>query len=252
MTAVHCSRPVRVAQRFSSSTCTCPRTPPSSLLSRRRSLPAPAPAARCNQAPGLCRSTRSAGAGSSTISVRHRISAPHYCSDIYGWVAHSKLCPECTSPDCKCDACWPGQNITHTPDKTCACFAKLDFCPTGIDPQWKDGEECPSCWPPENKACDCFAAIGFCEPPYRLPTTSRCKTLCPDCTSPQCKCDACWPGYNLTHTPDHTCECFAKLSFCNATKGEKPVYTPGEACPSCWPPENTACDCFAAVGFCKK
>jgi hypothetical protein len=30
------------------------------------------------------------------------------------------------------------------------------------------------------------------------------------------------------------------------------VYTPGEVCPSCWPPENKACDCFAAVGFCKK
>ena len=25
------------------------------------------------------------------------------------------------------------------------------------------GEECPSCWPAENKACDCFAVLGFCD-----------------------------------------------------------------------------------------
>jgi hypothetical protein len=164
----------------------------------------------------------------------------------------STLCPGCTTPDCKCDSCWPGQNITHTPHKECACFAKLGFCPPGEDPKYTPGHECPSCWPPENKACMCFASIGFCTPPYRLPTTSRCKTLCPKCDSPKCKCDACWPGDNITHTPDHTCECFAKLGFCNTTAGEKPVYTAGEVCPSCWPPENKACDCFAAVGFCKK
>jgi len=34
--------------------------------------------------------------------------------------------------------------------------------------------------------------------------------------------------------------------------GEKPVYKEGKECPSCWPPENHACDCFAAIGFCNK
>ena len=44
---------------------------------------------------------------------------------------------------------------------------------------------------------------------------------CTKCKDPK----ACWPGVNITHTPDHTCECFAKLGFCKA--GTKPVYTPG-------------------------
>jgi hypothetical protein len=103
-------------------------------------------------------------------------------------------------------------------------------------------------------------------PPKPLPTWSRCefnstkgqlppgdppKSICPGCNAPDCTCPkgACWPGKNLTHTPDHTCDCFAKLSFCE--KGTQPVYTPGEVCPSCWPPENKACMCFAAIGFCE-
>merc|ERR1711871_1812159 len=159
------------------------------------------------------------------------------------------LCPNCTSPSCKCDGCWPGRSLTDTPDHTCDCFAELDFCAAGEKPIYTPGKKCPSCWPAENKACDCFAAIGFCEPPAKLPTTSRCKTLCPNCTSPSCKCDGCWPGQSLTLAPDHTCECFAELGFCAA--GEKPIYTPGKKCPSCWPAENKACDCFAAIGFCE-
>jgi hypothetical protein len=104
------------------------------------------------------------------------------------------------------------------------------------------------------------------EPPKPLPTWSRCefnstkgqlppggppKSICPGCNALGCTCPkgACWPGKNLTHTPDHTCDCFAKLSFCE--KGTQPVYTPGEVCPSCWPPENKACMCFAAIGFCE-
>merc|ERR1711968_70896 len=83
----------------------------------------------------------------------------------------------------------------------------------------------------------------------QLPTHSRCQVLCPNCTSPSCKCDGCWPGFSLTDTPDHTCDCFAELDFCAA--GEKPIYTPGKKCPSCWPAENKACDCFAAIGFCE-
>lgn len=163
-----------------------------------------------------------------------------------------KLCPHCTTPDCHCDACWPGQNITSTPDKTCACFKALPLCDPGQDPKFTPGKECPNCWPPENKACVCFGAIGFCEAPYRLPLTSKCKTLCPKCTSPACKCPAgkCWPGFSINHTSDHTCDCFAKLAMCNGTA--KPVYTPGVICPSCWPKENHACDCFAALGYCKK
>jgi hypothetical protein len=103
-------------------------------------------------------------------------------------------------------------------------------------------------------------------PPKPLPTWSRCefnstkgqlppgdppKSICPGCNAPDCTCPkgACWPGKNLTHTPDHTCDCFAKLSFCE--KGTQPVYTPGEVCPSCWPPENKACMCFAAIDFCE-
>merc|ERR1712146_743495 len=100
----------------------------------------------------------------------------------------------------------------------------------GEKPVYKPGEECPSCWPGDNHACDCFAHIGFCDPPIPLPTTSRCKTLCPECRSPTCKCDACWPGKNLTHTPDHTCACFAQLGFCKP--GEQPVYKPGAKCPT--------------------
>lgn len=160
------------------------------------------------------------------------------------------LCPNCTTVPCECDSCWPGRSLDTTPDKTCNCFAQLGFCNEGEKPVYTPGKECPSCWPSENKACDCFASIGFCEPPPVLPTTSRCSTLCPDCHSPSCKCDACWPGYNLSHTPDHTCQCFAELGFCK--DGEEPVYTPGKDCPSCWPSENTACDCFAAIGFCAK
>jgi hypothetical protein len=101
----------------------------------------------------------------------------------------------------------------------------------------------PSCWPSENKACMCFAAIGFCEPPAKIPTESRCQQLCPDCKSPTCKCSACWPGKGLNQTCDHTCECFAQLGFCEP--GKEPVYTPGKICPSCWPSDNHACDCFA-------
>merc|ERR1711907_812828 len=84
----------------------------------------------------------------------------------------------------------------------------------------------------------------------KLPTTSRCQKLCPECKDPTCKCtDSCWPGSSLQDTPDKTCNCFAQLGFCKA--GEKPVYTPGKECPSCWPPENKACMCFAAIGFCE-
>ena len=83
---------------------------------------------------------------------------------------------------------------------------------------------------------------------HKLPTHSRCHTLCPNCTSPDCKCDGCWPGQSLTNTPDHTCDCFAELGFCDA--GTQPVYTPGKKCPSCWAKENKACDCFASIGFC--
>merc|ERR1712199_118368 len=84
----------------------------------------------------------------------------------------------------------------------------------------------------------------------KLPTTSRCQKLCPECKDPTCKCtDSCWPGSSLQDTPDKTCDCFAQLGFCKA--GEKPVYTPGKECPSCWPPENKACMCFAAIGFCE-
>merc|ERR1712216_953281 len=117
-------------------------------------------------------------------------------------------------------------------------------------PVYTPGKKCPSCWPKENKACDCFAAIGFCEPPTKLPEKSACDTLCPGCTEPTCKCpsDACWPGKALNETRDHTCECFAELGFCK--EGEKPVYTPGKKCPTCWPKENKACMCFAALGFC--
>jgi len=84
----------------------------------------------------------------------------------------------------------------------------------------------------------------------KLPTTSRCQKLCPECKDPTCKCtDSCWPGSSLQDTPDKTCNCFAQLGFCK--DGEKPVYTPGKECPSCWPPENKACMCFAAIGFCE-
>lgn len=84
----------------------------------------------------------------------------------------------------------------------------------------------------------------------RLPTTSRCSTLCPDCSTLPCDCpaNACWPGSSVESTADHTCECFAKLSFCSP--GTEPVYTSGEQCPSCWPADNHACDCFASLGFC--
>ena len=174
-----------------------------------------------------------------------------------------QVCPSCTTnppwtTPCNCgDSCWPGHNVSDTPDRTCACFAKLGFCKDGEVPKWDEGAECPQCWPKENTACACFAAIGFCDPPERLPTVSQCTShidgwnqspLCPGCDSIDCKCDACWPGRNVSHTPDHTCECFAELSFCK--EGTQPVYTPGAKCPSCWPKDNTACDCFAAVGFC--
>jgi len=162
-----------------------------------------------------------------------------------------RLCPNCTEPTCKCDdACWPGSSLDDTPDKTCECFAQLDFCKPGKEPVYTPGKKCPSCWPADNKACMCFAAIGFCEPPAKIPETSACSTICPHCTEPTCKCDeGCWPGKGLNETRDHTCECFAQLGFCKA--GEKPVYTPGKKCPSCWPAENKACDCFAAIGFCE-
>jgi hypothetical protein len=101
-----------------------------------------------------------------------------------------------------------------------------------------------------HKACDCFASIGFCDPPPVLPTESQCSTICPGCDTVPCKCPAkaCWPGKALNQTNDHTCECFAELGFCAA--GTKPVYTPGKKCPSCWPKENQACNCFASIGFC--
>lgn len=83
-----------------------------------------------------------------------------------------------------------------------------------------------------------------------LPTSSRCQKLCPECKDPTCTCnDSCWPGSSLDTTPDKTCNCFAQLGFCK--DGEKPVYTPGKECPSCWPAENKACMCFAAIGFCE-
>lgn len=163
------------------------------------------------------------------------------------------ICPHCTDPSCKCDeGCWPGKGLNATRDHTCECFAELGFCKDGQEPVYTPGKKCPSCWDPKNKACDCFAAIGFCEPPAQLPTTSACSTICPGCTTPDCKCPAaaCWPGKNLTATRDHTCECFAELGFCKA--GEEPVYTTGKKCPTCWPKENTACMCFAALGFCDK
>ena len=70
--------------------------------------------------------------------------------------------------------------------------------------------------------------------PYRIPTTSACSTICPGCdTNPPAKCScpegACWPGKNITHSPDHTCDCFAKLGFCKS--GQEPKYTPGVVCP---------------------
>merc|ERR1712039_251539 len=156
-------------------------------------------------------------------------------------------------------------SLEDTPDKTFECFAKLDFCKPGQKPEYTPGKECPSCWPAENKACMCFAALGFCDAsatvlspanasatvlsPAPLPTHSRCQQLCPDCKDTKCKCDGCWPGSGLADTPDTTCNCFAQLGFC--APGEEPVYTPGKECPSCWPAENRACDCFAALGFCE-
>jgi outer membrane protein assembly factor BamB len=187
-----------------------------------------------------------------------------------------QLCPQCATlpldasiaSACKCDSCWPGSSLKDTSDKGCDCFAKLGFCKAGEKPVYTPGMECPSCWPPENHACNCFAAIGFCEPPKPLPTWSRCefnsangqfppgdppKSICPGCNALHCKCPkgACWPGRNITHTPDHTCDCFAKLSFCKA--GEKPTYPNPKvrSCPTCWPPENKACMCFASIGFCE-
>merc|ERR1719424_358840 len=164
----------------------------------------------------------------------------------------SKLCPGCTTPDCKCnDSCWPGSDLNTTSDKTCECFAELGFCKAGEKPKYTPGKKCPSCWPEENKACMCFAVLGFCDPPKILPVQSQCSTICPGCTDTTCKCPkgACWPGKGINATNDHTCECFAQLGFCKA--GEKPKYTPGQKCPSCWPAENKACDCFAAIGFCE-
>ena len=163
----------------------------------------------------------------------------------------SRLCPACDTVPCACnDSCWPGSSLQETPDKTCVCFAQLGFCADGEEPVYTPGKECPSCWPAENKACDCFASIGFCEPPPQLPTESQCAKLCPGCDTVPCDCPkgACWPGKALNQTNDHTCECFALLGFCKA--GEKPVYTPGEKCPTCWDPDNHACDCFASLGFC--
>jgi hypothetical protein len=165
--------------------------------------------------------------------------------------ACQQICPHCTDPSCKCDqGCWPGKSLNSTRDHTCECFAELGFCKDGEQPVYTPGKKCPTCWAKDNKACDCFAAIGFCEPPAKLPTTSECSTLCPGCVTPDCKCDACWPGKSLNATRDHTCECFAELGFCKDS--EEPVYTPGKKCPSCWPKENTACMCFAAIGFCDK
>jgi glucose uptake protein GlcU len=189
----------------------------------------------------------------------------------------AKLCPQCAdlpvnpaiASACKCNACWPGSSLDDTSDKGCDCFAKLGFCKAGEKPIYTPGKECPSCWPPENKACNCFASVGFCKPPNPLPTYSRCefdstkgqfppgdppKSICPGCknvTSCTCPKAACWPGTSFTDTSDHTCDCFAKLSFCKA--GEKPTPPkPWEECPSCWPPENSACNCVAKIGFCEK
>merc|ERR1719517_266611 len=52
-----------------------------------------------------------------------------------------KLCPACTEPTCKCDdACWPGSSLADTPDKTCECFAQLDFCAPGKEPVYTPGK----------------------------------------------------------------------------------------------------------------
>ena len=86
-----------------------------------------------------------------------------------------------------------------------------------------------------------------------LPTHSSCSKICPGCDTLPCDCPpvdghaACWPGSGLHNTPDHGCNCFAQLGFCNGTK---PEYKPGVECPSCWPEDNHACDCFASLGFC--
>eukprot|EP00729_Bicosta_minor_P024645 gene24645-15431_t len=181
------------------------------------------------------------GTATASVQRKQKIPTSTICKD---------LCPGCTTPDCKCDdACWPGQSLNTTSDKDCNCFAQLDFCKPGEKPKYTKGKECPNCWPAENTACMCFAAIGFCDPPAKLPTTSQCSTLCPECKDPSCKCDSCWPGQGINATRDHTCECFAELGFCD--EGKEPVYTPGKKCPDCWPKENTACDCFAAIGFCE-
>ena len=163
------------------------------------------------------------------------------------------ICPGCDSLTCKCDTgCWPGQGFNSTSDHTCDCFAQLGFCKSGEKPKFTPGKKCPSCWPSENKACMCVAAIGFCEAPAKPITKGRCDTICPGCDTVPCKCPAkaCWPGKNWAQTSDHECDCFAQLGFCKP--GEKPVYTQGRICPSCWDTANKACNCVATVGFCDK
>jgi hypothetical protein len=99
-----------------------------------------------------------------------------------------------------------------------------------------------------------------------FPTHSICQTLCPSCkTNPDptsdppgnqplscTKCASvdqkCWPGQSMTNSSDHTCDCFGKLGFCK--KGELPKRVEGQSCPSCWPMDNTACACFAALSYC--
>jgi hypothetical protein len=108
--------------------------------------------------------------------------------------------------------------------------------------------------------------IANCEERCPLPTHSICQTLCPSCkTNPDptsdppghqprscTKCASvdqkCWPGQSMTNSSDHTCDCFGKLGFCK--KGELPKRVEGQSCPSCWPMDNTACACFAALSYC--
>jgi|EP01046_Picozoa_sp_COSAG06_P035506 hypothetical protein len=76
-----------------------------------------------------------------------------------------KICPGCDTVPCKCpkDACWPGKNFAQTSDHECDCFAQLGFCKPGESPKYTQGQICPSCWDPKNKACNCVAAVGFCD-----------------------------------------------------------------------------------------
>ena len=82
--------------------------------------------------------------------------------------------------------------------------------------------------------------------------SSRCATLCPGCDSVPCDCPttSCWPGSGPDNSPDHTCDCFTKLRDKPCADGASPLHTPGEACPSCWPRDNHACDCVASLSYC--